>query len=166
MRADGGDTALLDRLGPLGFGGAAIGNLYRAIPDEVAADTVRAAIEAGIGYVDTAPFYGLGLSEKRIGAVLAELDAHERVIVSTKVGRRLDPDPSADVEQVREGYLSPERFRPVFDYGYDAVMRSWEESRRRLRRERIAHPLRSRYRREGAWRGYASPLRRADGRRL
>ena len=124
-------------LGRLGFGAASIGNLYRAIPDDRARATMRRAWQAGIRYFDTAPHYGFGLSEQRLGAALAELDPDESAIVSTKVGRRLDPRPDADLAAVRQAFVSPEPYESVFDYGYDAVMSSYEDSRRRLRRERI-----------------------------
>ncbi|HEU4960615.1 MAG TPA: aldo/keto reductase [Sphingomonas sp.] len=127
----------LTRLGPLGFGGSVLGNLYRATSDEDAAETLRAAWDAGIRLFDTAPHYGFGLSEKRIGATLPALDPDETAIVSTKVGRRLDPVPGKDLTQLRQGFVSPEPVESAFDYSYDAVMRSWEESRRRLRRDRI-----------------------------
>lgn len=124
-----------DRISLLGFGSAAIGNLYRPIADPLAFATVQSALDEGILYIDTAPHYGLGLSEKRLGAALAELDPRKKVVVSTKVGRRLDPRPDADLSQVRQGFVSPEPFESVFDYSYDAVMRSYEESRSRLRRD-------------------------------
>lgn len=120
--------------GKLGFGSAAIGNLYRAIDDAEAFAVVEAAWAAGLRYFDTAPHYGFGLSEKRLGAALAVLDPAGEAIVSTKVGRRLDPAPMADLTAVRQGFVSPEPFESVFDYGYDAVMRSHEASLKRLRR--------------------------------
>ena len=130
-------AALLKTIGPIAFGGANLGNLYRPISDEHAERTLAAALENGIGYVDTAPFYGFGLSEKRIGRILAKYDPDARIVLSSKVGRLLEPDADADLTAVRSGFVSPEPFRPVYDYSYDAVMRSWEESRRRLGRERI-----------------------------
>jgi D-threo-aldose 1-dehydrogenase len=140
------DRALLfKRIGPLGFGGATLGNLYQPISDAQAQATLATALKGGIGYVDTAPFYGFGLSEKRIGRVLAEHDPDSYVVISSKVGRLLEPDMDADLAAVRSGFVSPEPFRAVFDYSYDAVMRSWEASRRRLGRGRIdmlfAHDL-------------------------
>ncbi|MGK6318864.1 aldo/keto reductase [Sphingomonas sp. DT-204] len=126
-----------DELGPLGFGAAAIGNLYHAMPDGKAAAAVHAAWDAGIRYFDSAPHYGFGLSEKRLGAALSALDPGEVAIVSTKIGRRLDPTPDADFDQPRQGFVTPEPFESVFDYSYDATMRSYETSRGRLRRERI-----------------------------
>lgn len=128
---------VLDRLGRLAFGAGSIGNLYRAIPDDQAFDVVRQAWDAGLRYFDTAPHYGFGLSEKRLGAALAELDPGATAIVSTKVGRTLAPRPDADLSQVRQGFVTPEPYESEFDYSYDAVMRSYEESRVRLRRDRI-----------------------------
>ena len=84
-------------LGRLGFGAAGIGNLYRAIPDSRATATVEAAWDAGIRYFDTAPHYGLGLSERRLGSVLMGKPRQEFVL-STKVGRLLtpgSPDPAS-----------------------------------------------------------------------
>lgn len=128
----------LTALGRLGFGAASIGNLYRAMPDQDAAATVRSAWDAGLLYYDTAPHYGFGLSEKRVGEALAELDPDQRAIVSTKVGRRLDPvTPGTDLSVPRQAFATPEPFESVFDYSYDAVMRSYEASRIRLRRDRI-----------------------------
>ncbi|BBF71771.1 aldo/keto reductase [Sphingomonas bisphenolicum] len=123
--------------GRLGFGAAAIGNLYRAIPDADARAVIDQAWAAGLRYFDTAPHYGFGLSEKRLGAALAEIDPHRRAIISTKVGRRLDPTLDADLSQARQGFVSPEPYESRFDYSYDAVMRSYEASRGRLRRDCI-----------------------------
>ena len=129
---------VFNALGRLGFGAASIGNLYRAMPDEDAADTVRAAWDAGLRYYDTAPHYGFGLSEKRVGHSLAELDPEQRATLSTKVGRRLDPvPPGSDLSVPRQAFVTPEPFESVFDYSYDAVMRSYEASCARLRRDRI-----------------------------
>jgi D-threo-aldose 1-dehydrogenase len=136
---------MIGNIGPVGLGGAAIGNLYQPISEAIAEATVATALSGGIRYIDTAPFYGFGLSERRIGRVLAEHDPTAKVVVSSKVGRRLEPDADADLGAVRSGFVSPEPFRAVFDYSYAGVMRSWEESRRRLGRERIdilfAHDL-------------------------
>ncbi|MDP5278960.1 aldo/keto reductase [Sphingomonas sp. DG1-23] len=128
----------LTALGRLGFGAASIGNLYRAMPDQDAAATIGSAWDAGLLYYDTAPHYGFGLSEKRLGEALAELDSDQRAIVSTKVGRRLDPvAPDTDLSVPRQAFVTPEPFESVFDYSYDAVMRSYEASRARLRRDRV-----------------------------
>ncbi|MDZ4363115.1 aldo/keto reductase [Brevundimonas sp.] len=125
----------------VGFGGAAIGNLYRPIEDAVAASTVAAALAEGIRYCDTAPHYGFGLSERRLGAVL--VDASD-VVISTKVGRTLKPV-GADAARERHGFVDADPFEPEFDYSYDAVMRGFDESLRRLGRDQVeivfAHDL-------------------------
>jgi D-threo-aldose 1-dehydrogenase len=119
----------------LGFGGAGIGNLYRELSDDDAAAAVRESFAAGVRYFDTAPFYGFGLSELRIGAALS--GAQPPAVLSTKVGRRLVPTGPQDPGIGREGYFSPRPFAPVFDYGYDAVMRSHAESLERLKVRRV-----------------------------
>src|SRR5476651_1413921 len=78
-----------DRAGPLGFGGSALGNLYAPIEDDTAFAATAKAVELGISYFDTAPHYGFGMSEKRLGAALRALDPAEKLLVSTKVGRKL-----------------------------------------------------------------------------
>ncbi|MBX9886182.1 MAG: aldo/keto reductase [Novosphingobium sp.] len=128
------DQSFLDRLGPVGFGAASLGNLFRRIPDADARDAITSALKAGISYVDTAPFYGFGLSERRVGDALREWPG---IIVSTKVGRLLRPAPGADTSSVRDGYATPLPFEPVFDYSYDAIMRSYEASLQRLGLARI-----------------------------
>jgi D-threo-aldose 1-dehydrogenase len=129
----------------LGFGAAAIGNLYQAVSDAVARQTVATVLQMGVRFVDTAPHYGFGLSEMRLGAALADLDPRQDIIVSTKVGRLLAPTPDADLSVPRHGFVSPQPFEPVFDYTYDGVMRSYESSLQRLRRSHIdillAHDL-------------------------
>ncbi|WP_076068528.1 aldo/keto reductase [Sphingomonas montana] len=133
-------------LGRLGFGAGSVGNLYRAMPDVDAAATLQCAWDAGLRYFDSAPHYGFGLSEKRVGSALARLDPDVAAIVSTKVGRRLDAvPPGTDLSLPRQAFVTPEPFESIFDYSYDAVMRSYEASRVRLRRDRIdilyAHDL-------------------------
>lgn len=123
--------------GKLGFGAAAVGNLYRPISEGDARTVIEAAWQAGLRYFDTAPHYGFGLSEKRLGEALAVLDPGGEAIVSTKVGRRLAPAPEADLTTVRQGFVSPEPFESMFDYSYDAVMRSYEDSLARLKRPSI-----------------------------
>src|SRR3546814_20705946 len=85
--------------------------------DDAAAATVRAALDAGIAYFDVAPHYGFGLAEKRLGAALAEADPRDTVIVSTKVGRRLDAvAPGTNLSAPRQAFVSPEPYESVFDY--------------------------------------------------
>jgi D-threo-aldose 1-dehydrogenase len=130
----------------LGFGGAPIGGLFSAVSDADAVATVRHAWDLGIRYFDTAPLYGYGASERRIGAALAGMPRDEFAI-STKVGRLIRPSDAfaedADVDRQeldgRENafYVGTGTVRPVFDYSYDGVMRSLEESLVRLGLERV-----------------------------
>ncbi|MDP9011798.1 MAG: aldo/keto reductase [Pseudomonadota bacterium] len=113
----------------LGFGAAPLGNLYRSIDGDAAQDAVSAALDAGIAYFDTAPFYGLGLSERRLGDALRDREA---AVLSTKVGRLLKPDPTVHGLEPRHGFHSPMPFRPCYDYSFDGVMTSWEASQHRL----------------------------------
>jgi D-threo-aldose 1-dehydrogenase len=118
---------------PLVFGGGPIGGLYAPVSDDAAAETLQAAWEAGIRAFDTAPHYGVGLSERRIGDFLAGRPRGE-FIVSTKVGRRLVPA-TGPVDGTEEFYGTPPLTR-VRDYSRDGVLRSLEDSLRRLRLDR------------------------------
>ena len=118
----------------LGFGAAPLGNLYHIVSDDDAKDTLTAAIHAGIGYFDTAPYYGLGLSERRVGDALR---GHVGAVLSTKVGRLLTANVNIHGCAERYGFLSPMPFEPAFDYSFDGVMTSWEASRQRLGMARI-----------------------------
>jgi D-threo-aldose 1-dehydrogenase len=120
--------ARLATSGPFGFGASSLGNLYKRVDDGRARATVDAAWEHGVRYFDTAPFYGFGLSERRLGDALREHD-RDAFLLSTKVGRRLVPGVAADG---KFGFSSPMPFDPVFDYSYDGVMRSFEASLQRL----------------------------------
>jgi D-threo-aldose 1-dehydrogenase len=123
-----GETGL--KVTELGFGTAPLGNLFRPLADEVARATLAAAEAAGFGYYDTAPFYGFGLSERWLGDALR---LRNNIVLSTKVGRLLKPVPGpVDQAIVRHGYATPMPFEPVYDYSYDAVMRSFEASLQRL----------------------------------
>ncbi len=124
----------------LGLGTAPIGNLYRPVSDRHAADTLHAALDAGLRFFDTAPHYGFGLAEQRLGRALAGVgDA----IVSTKVGRLLVPADRPARE--RHGFVDARPFEPVFDYSADAVRRSLDGSLVRLARDGVdlllAHDL-------------------------
>jgi D-threo-aldose 1-dehydrogenase len=115
----------------LGIGTAALGNLYTPVSDEQADAAVRTALDGGITYFDTAPFYGFGLAERRLGQALGGAD----ILISTKVGRLLDP--IADGRGLRHGYADADPFEPRFDYGADAIHRSFESSLSRLKRDRV-----------------------------
>lgn len=111
------------------FGGAGIGNLYRPVVREDAMATLAAAWRAGMRYFDTAPFYGQGLSERRIGDFL-QTKPRDDYVLSTKVGRLLKP--ITDCTEPRNGFVDALRFSVTYDYSYDGVMRSWEDSLARL----------------------------------
>ncbi|MBF9057376.1 aldo/keto reductase [Rhodobacterales bacterium HKCCA1065] len=123
------------RLNELGFGAAPLGNLYRAISEEDAQNTLQDAWDAGVRYFDTAPLYGLGLSETRINHFLRG-KPREDYVISTKVGRLMQ----VTAPEARDGFGKwfdvPAR-REVFDYSYDGVMRSFEASLERLGLDRI-----------------------------
>ena len=119
--------------GRLVFGGAPIGGLYAPVSDETAAATLQAAWDAGIRAFDTAPHYGVGLSERRIGDFLAGRPRAD-FVVSTKVGRRLVPAVGS-VDGADEFYGTPALSR-VRDYSADGARRSLEDSLRRLRLDR------------------------------
>lgn len=117
----------------LGFGTAPLGNLYRAVDDETAAATIAAALAAGLRYADTAPYYGFGLAEARLGRATAETGD---VVISTKVGRLLEPLASV-TQRERHGFVDGLPFAPVYDYSRNGVLRSYEDSLKRLGRDRI-----------------------------
>ena len=117
-------------LPPLGVGSAAIGNLYAKVSDAEAEVTVRTALDAGITYFDTAPHYGFGLAERRLGAALGNAP----VLLSTKVGRLLEP---TEAGGERHAFVDADPFEPRFDYSADGIRRSYESSLGRLKRDRV-----------------------------
>ena len=139
-----------DRLGnggltftELGFGSAPLGNLYRAIPDAEADAVLDMAWQGGVRYYDTAPLYGFGLAETRLNRFLRD-KTRDDYVLSTKVGRLLRAVPPEERDGVGKWFGVPSR-REVYDYGYDAVMRSVEDSLERLGQHRVdvlyAHDL-------------------------
>lgn len=117
---------------PHGFGAAVIGNLYRAVPDEIAGDAIQAAWDSGVRYFDTAPHYGLGLSEERLGRVLRNKPRNEFEI-STKVGRLLIPNERYQVGDLDDGGFDVSALtRRQIDYSRDGVLKSIEQSLKRL----------------------------------
>lgn len=113
----------------LGLGGAALGNLYAPVAESEAIATIETAHARGVSLFDTAPYYGYGLSEERMGRAL-ESRQRESFVISTKVGRLLEA--RAGPPRADQGFVDAKRFDPVFDYGYDGVMRSLEASLERL----------------------------------
>ena len=120
----------------LGLGGAQLGNLYRAMSDDTARAVVDTAWARGIRYFDTAPHYGLGLSERRLGAALQNRPRGEYTI-STKVGRLLVDNPGGAGERDTEGFDVPRTHLRRRDYSRDGVLRSLEASLDRLGLDRV-----------------------------
>ncbi len=118
----------------LGFGAVPMGNYMQSLEESECDRTVQAAWDCGIRYFDTAPVYGLGLADTRVGRVLRTLP-RDQFVISTKVGRTLIP--CMDGEQNAKIFVNTPLYRFEFDYSYDAVMRSFEESLRRLGLERV-----------------------------
>jgi D-threo-aldose 1-dehydrogenase len=112
----------------LGLGGAGTGNLYMEISDEQAEQTIKDAWKAGVRYFDTAPYYGYGLAEQRLGNALKEF-SRSSYVISTKAGRVLKSDTTPILN---DPFVNGLPFRPHFDYSYDGVMRSFEESLQRM----------------------------------
>jgi D-threo-aldose 1-dehydrogenase len=119
----------------LGFGAAPLGNLYRALSETEAQATLQAAWEAGLRYIDTAPLYGLGLSETRINHFLRG-KPRESYVLSTKVGRLLEVCPPDQRTGIGKFFETPSR-REIYDYSHDGIMRSVEASLERLGIDRI-----------------------------
>jgi D-threo-aldose 1-dehydrogenase len=115
--------------GPLGFGGAPLGNMFARIDEQTAEATMAAAWDEGIRYFDTAPHYGGGLSEHRFGHVLRQY-SRDSFVLSTKVGRVLTPDPNIHAGPPPFDTGLP--FRARYDYSADGARRSLEDSLQRL----------------------------------
>jgi D-threo-aldose 1-dehydrogenase len=122
-----GRTAL--EVTELGLGTATLGGSRVAITHPERGDIVRAAWEAGVRYVDTAPFYGAGAAERAVGDALRAVPRGDWVL-STKVGRLLRPQ--GDWRAPRAAWERPMPFDVIYDYSYDGVMRSFEDSFQRL----------------------------------
>ena len=117
----------------LGFGTAPLGDLYGAVDEATAVDTIVAAVAGGISLIDTSPHYGNGLAEHRVGAALRRV-GRKNVVLSTKVGRWMTP---SSEPPVWGGFRGGAPFKPTIDYSHDGVMRSIEQSHLRLGAERL-----------------------------
>ena len=118
----------------LGLGGAPLGGLFEDVEGASAVATIQRALELGINFFDTAPLYGHGKSEMRMGEGLAGVPADSRVL-ATKVGRVLEPVEPGTLE--KDEFDNPAPFKPVFDFSYEGVMRSFNDSLKRLQVDRI-----------------------------
>ena len=115
----------------LGLGTAPLGGLYHEVSDADAQATLLRARELGLRFVDTAPLYGSGLAERRLGAVFPQLSG---TVVATKVGRVLEPSEEPDGESIFKGTPA---LRPRFDFSAPGVLRSYRSSLERLGIDRV-----------------------------
>jgi D-threo-aldose 1-dehydrogenase len=122
------------RLPRTGLGTAPLGGLFEAVSDETAHETLELAWEEGIRFFDTAPLYGLGLSERRLGRFFAD-KPRDDFVVASKVGRLLRADAPPDPDQSHWAGTPP--LNPVWDFSHDGVLRSIDESLERLGLDRI-----------------------------
>ncbi|MGO4533332.1 aldo/keto reductase [Leifsonia sp. 2MCAF36] len=120
----------------LGFGAAQLGNLFRETTDEASQQAVSAALDGGLRYFDTAPHYGLGLSEARLGRALRETPRQD-IVLSSKVGRLLVDSPETADRLDDDGFVVPAATRRVWDFSRDGILRSVEESLSRLGTDRL-----------------------------
>ncbi|MDX3974843.1 aldo/keto reductase [Shinella sp.] len=126
----------------LGIGSAPLGGLYADVPTGQALDMLQSAWDLGIRYFDAAPMYGLTRSEHLVGQVLREQDGSHvlstkvgRLMTTERAGRKLPPEPPKN--PLDPGWWNGLPFREVFDYSYDGVMRSYDDSQQRLGTNRI-----------------------------
>jgi D-threo-aldose 1-dehydrogenase len=124
------------RVSRLGFGGVPLGGLYKDVSEDEADATVRRALDLGINYFDTAPIYGFGKSEIRLGREFAQR-SRDSIVVATKVGYTLVPEDGGRDEKVFHRFDNVPPMRPVFDYSYDGIMRTFEGSLQRLNLSRV-----------------------------
>jgi D-threo-aldose 1-dehydrogenase len=123
------------RVSRMGLGTAPLGNLFTEVQESDADATIDAALGAGVTFVDTAPHYGLGVAERRLGRRLARIP-RDRFVLSTKVGRLVRPLEAGEMADP-EGFTATPRAKRVWDFSRDGVRRSLEESLDRLGLDRI-----------------------------
>jgi len=122
------------KISSIGFGGAPIGDLFENLDDSLCQEILKESYKKGLNFYDTSPYYGSGLSEVRIGNFLKSIK-REEIVLSTKVGRYLTPE---DPNKINRGaFKGGLNFVPNIDYTYDGVMRSFEQSLKRLNISKI-----------------------------
>jgi D-threo-aldose 1-dehydrogenase len=121
------------RVTRMAFGAGAIGGMYSDVPYGQSLDTIRRALSLGIRFFDVAPFYGYGASEMRLGEGLRN-ERRDSIVLATKVGRILVPAPKGYQDSFFHNHAP---FIPEFDFSYDGVMRSYEDSLKRLGMDRV-----------------------------
>jgi len=126
----------LDTITELGLGTSPFGNLFHETTDADTEAATDVSWQGGVRYFDTAPHYGLGLAERRLGAALRDRP-RDSYLISTKVGRRLVPTPENAHLQDDDGFAVPATHRREFDFSRDGVLRSVEGSLERLGLDRV-----------------------------
>lgn len=124
------------RVTRLGFGSVPLGGLYKDVPEEEADSTVRQVLALGINYFDTAPIYGFGKAEIRLGRELARCD-RDSIVVATKVGYTLVPEDGGRDAKFFHRFDNVPPVRPIFDYSYDGIMKTFAGSLERLNLSRV-----------------------------
>ena len=124
------------RVTRLGFGAVPLGGLYKDVSEDEAGATVRRPLELGINYFDTAPISGRGKSEIRLGRELAGV-IRDSIVVATKVGYTLVPEDGGRDSKVFHRFDNVPPLRPIFDYSYDGIMKTFEGSLQRLNHSRV-----------------------------
>jgi D-threo-aldose 1-dehydrogenase len=124
------------RVTRLGFGAVPLGGLYKDVSEDDAGATIRRTLELGINYFDTAPIYGFGKSEIRLGRELAGRN-RDSLVIATKVGYTLVPEDGRRDSKVFHRFDNVPPMRPIFDYSYDGIMKTFEGSLQRLHVTRV-----------------------------
>lgn len=120
----------------LGFGCVPLGGLYEDVSEDVAAATVRRVLQLGINYFDTAPIYGFGKAETRLGRVLPQCERNS-FVVATKVGYTLVAETAQADQRVFHRFANVPPVQPIFDYSYDGIMKTFEGSLQRLKLDSV-----------------------------
>jgi D-threo-aldose 1-dehydrogenase len=129
----GRDNLMVTRLG---FGCVPLGGLYEDLSEDAADATVRRVLELGINYFDTAPIYGFGKAEARLGRVLPQRE-RSSFVVATKVGYTLVADTGKADQRVFHRFANVPPVQPIFDYSYDGIMKTFEGSLQRLKLDSV-----------------------------
>jgi D-threo-aldose 1-dehydrogenase len=120
----------------LGFGAVPLGGLYKDVSEDEAGDTVRRTLKLGMNYFDTAPIYGFGKAESRLGRELSKCN-RDSIVVATKVGYTLMPEGSERDTKVFHRFDNVPPLQPIFDYSYEGIMKTFEGSLKRLNLSRV-----------------------------
>lgn len=124
------------RVSKIGLGTVSFGGLYSPTTQDMANEAVHTCLDSGVNYFDTAPLYGYGEAEKRLGVALQGI-RRDQYVVSTKVGRVLDPISEEANAKRNDWFVNPAAFEPRDDYTRDGIIRSFESSLERLQLDHV-----------------------------